>query len=101
MPKSKKTTLGAVAQTRTEKLNAGPDVASQHPPPESVDLQDLDPTIAYTRAKPLGQLRTYGILVGTIHDGEINLSGNPLRYEIWVQADADYRIAINVQSVER
>ena len=88
------------SQTRTEKLNAGPDVVSQRPPPESVDLQNLDPTIAYTRAKPLGRLRTYGILVGTIHDGEINLNGKPLRYEIWVKADADYRIAIHVQSVD-
>jgi uncharacterized protein YukJ len=49
------------------------------------------------RTKPAGQQRTYGILTGRIADGTID-PGNSPHYEIWVKADRDYRIAVNVIS---
>ncbi len=57
------------------------------------------------RWKPEGQQRTYGVLVGTIQDGEENQKGNSPHYEIWVKAGEgddrkDYRVAVNVESVD-
>jgi uncharacterized protein YukJ len=50
--------------------------------------------------KPAGQQRSYGILVGRIKDGVIDPPGRSPHYEIWVEAKANYRIAVNVQSVD-
>ncbi|MDR3437840.1 DUF2278 family protein [Telmatospirillum sp.] len=52
------------------------------------------------RSKPEAQRRTYGVLVGRIHQGQENPDGSSPHYEIWVKADKDYRIAVNVQSVD-
>jgi uncharacterized protein YukJ len=56
--------------------------------------------MTHARTKPASQQRTYGVLVGTIHDGRADPPGHSPHYEIWVQADTNYRIAINVQSVD-
>jgi uncharacterized protein YukJ len=56
--------------------------------------------MSHKRTKPSGQQRTYGILVGKIHDGQMDAGGKSPHYEIWVKADGDYRIAVNVQSVD-
>jgi uncharacterized protein YukJ len=54
----------------------------------------------HARTKPATQQRTYGVLVGTIHDGREVPPGHSPHYEIWVQADTNYRIAVNVRSVD-
>ena len=54
----------------------------------------------HARTKPATQQRTYGVLVGTIHDGREDPPGHSPHYEIWVQADTNYRIAVNVRSVD-
>jgi uncharacterized protein YukJ len=56
--------------------------------------------VSHRRTKPPGAQRTYGILVGKIHDGQPNTEGRSPHYEIWVKANGDYRIAVNVQSVD-
>ncbi len=56
--------------------------------------------MSHRRTKPEGQQRTYGLLVGTIKDGQMDPSGRSPHYEIWVSADQNYRIAVNVQSVD-
>ena len=56
--------------------------------------------MSYHRTRPVGQQRTYGILVGRIHDGQMDPAGRSPHYEIWVKADRDYRIAVNVRSVD-
>jgi uncharacterized protein YukJ len=54
----------------------------------------------HARTKPATQQRTYGVLVGAIHDGREDPPGHSPHYEIWVQADTNYRIAVNVRSVD-
>jgi uncharacterized protein YukJ len=54
----------------------------------------------HARTKPPNQQRTYGVLVGTIHDGRQDPPNHSPHYEIWVQADTNYRIAVNVRSVD-
>jgi uncharacterized protein YukJ len=54
----------------------------------------------HARTKPATQQRTYGVLVGTIHDGREDPPGHSPHYEIWVQADTNYRIAVNVRSAD-
>ena len=56
--------------------------------------------MTHRRTKPSGQRRTYGVLVGTIRDGQEDPNGRSPHYEIWVQADRNYRIAVNVRSVD-
>jgi uncharacterized protein YukJ len=56
--------------------------------------------MSHKRTKPPGQQRTYGLLVGQIKEGMMNPSGKSPHYEIWVSADRNYRIALNVQSVD-
>jgi uncharacterized protein YukJ len=56
--------------------------------------------MSHRRTKPAGQQRTYGLLVGTVKDGQMDPSGRSPHYEIWVSADQNYRIAVNVQSVD-
>ncbi|WP_084803068.1 DUF2278 family protein [Bradyrhizobium sp. NAS80.1] len=52
------------------------------------------------RRKPPNAVRQYGVLVGSIVDGFESPEGASPHYEIWVKGDADYRIAVNVQSVD-
>ncbi len=56
--------------------------------------------MSHKRTKPKEQKRTYGLLVGTIKDGQMDPSGKSPHYEIWVVADRDYRVAVNVHSVD-
>ncbi len=43
--------------------------------------------------------KSYGVLVGKIQDGQIDPPADKTpHYEIWVAADNNYRIAVNVQS---
>jgi uncharacterized protein YukJ len=56
--------------------------------------------VPHARTKPASQQRRYGVLVGTIRDGQENPAGHSPHYEIWVQADKNYRIAVNVRSVD-
>lgn len=53
------------------------------------------------RAKPPNAQRTYGVLVGKVAAGQLNLTGNSPHYEIWIKAGTvDYRVAVNVRSVD-
>jgi uncharacterized protein YukJ len=52
------------------------------------------------RRKPSGAVRHYGVLVGAVVDGFESPDGSSPHYEIRVKGDADYRIAVNVQSVD-
>jgi uncharacterized protein YukJ len=54
--------------------------------------------MTHRRTRPPDQRRVYGVLVGTIRDGQENRSGRSPHYEIWVEADRDYRVAVNVRS---
>lgn len=56
--------------------------------------------MTHARMKPPTQQRSYGVLVGTIRDGREDPAGHSPHYEIWVQADRNYRIAVNVRSVD-
>jgi len=56
--------------------------------------------MTHHRTKPPGQQRSYGVLVGTIRDGREDPAGHSPHYEIWVEADQNYRIAVNVRSVD-
>jgi len=44
--------------------------------------------------------RTYGVLVGIIKDGQLTPGGASPHYAIWIQGAGDYRVAVNVRSVE-
>lgn len=44
--------------------------------------------------------RTYGVLVGKVKDGRLKAGGNSPHYEIWIEAGAGYRLAVNVRSVD-
>ena len=54
----------------------------------------------HARTKPPTQQRTYGLLVGTIRDGQEDPAGHSPHYEIWVEADQNYRTVANVRSVD-
>jgi uncharacterized protein YukJ len=56
--------------------------------------------MTHARTKPPTQQRSYGVLVGTIRDGQEDPGGHSPHYEIWVEADQNYRIAVNVRSVD-
>ena len=56
--------------------------------------------MTHARTKPPAQQRSYGVLVGTIRDGREDPAGHSPHYEIWVQPDQNYRIAVNVRSVD-
>jgi uncharacterized protein YukJ len=56
--------------------------------------------MSHRRTKPPGAKRTYGVLVGKINDGQMDPGGRSPHYEIWVKAEGDYRIAVNVLSVD-
>jgi uncharacterized protein YukJ len=52
------------------------------------------------RRRPPGAIRHYGVLVGSIVDGFESPDGSSPHYEIRVSGGVDYRIAVNVQSVD-
>jgi uncharacterized protein YukJ len=52
------------------------------------------------RRKPADAVRHYGVLTGTVKDGFQSPDGSSPHYEIWVKGGGDYRIAVNVQSVD-
>jgi uncharacterized protein YukJ len=55
----------------------------------------------HQRRKPAGARRTYGVLTGKIADGTLKRGGRSPHYEIWIKsAGADYRVAVNVRSVD-
>ena len=56
--------------------------------------------MTHARTKPASQQRSYGVLVGSIRDGQEDPAGHSPHYEIWVEADQNYRIAVNVRSVD-
>ena len=56
--------------------------------------------MTHARTRPRGQQRTYGVLVGTIRDGQDDRGGRSPHYQIWIEADRDYRAAVNVRSVD-
>jgi uncharacterized protein YukJ len=57
--------------------------------------------MTHHRTKPHGARRQYGVIVGTIVDGRENPGGASPHYEIWVQAaETNYRLAVNVRSVD-
>jgi len=56
--------------------------------------------MSHRRTKQSGARRTYGIVVDAINDGQMDHSGRSPHYEIWVKAGGDYRIAVNVLSVD-
>jgi uncharacterized protein YukJ len=44
--------------------------------------------------------RTYGVLVGRVKAGRLDPAGNSPHYEIWIAAGENYRVAVNVRSVD-
>jgi uncharacterized protein YukJ len=59
--------------------------------------------MVHHRTKPQGQSRKYSVLVGRIKDGQEDPegAGKSPHYEIWVDAaGVNYRIAVNVRSVD-
>lgn len=56
--------------------------------------------MTHSRMKPAGASRTYGVLVGHVVQGREFGGGKSPHYEILVRADGQYRIAVNVRSVD-
>ena len=56
--------------------------------------------MTHHRTKPDGAVRTYGVLVGHVVEGREFGGGRSPHYEILVQADGQYRVAVNVRSVD-
>jgi len=56
--------------------------------------------MTHRRMKPQGAQRTYGVLVGHVVRGQEFGGGRSPHYEILVQAAAEYRLAVNVRSVD-
>jgi uncharacterized protein YukJ len=57
--------------------------------------------MTHRRRKPANARRTYGVLVGKIVDGKLKPTGSSPHYEVWMRAaDEDFRVAINVRSVD-
>lgn len=53
------------------------------------------------RSKNPHAQRTYGVLVGRVVDGKMSFKGRSPHYEIWIKGGgADFRIAVNVRSVD-
>ncbi|KRQ00989.1 DUF2278 family protein [Bradyrhizobium manausense] len=55
----------------------------------------------HKRRKPPGAVRHYGVLVGSVVDGFESPDGASPHYEIRVDGGGDYRIAVNVRSVDQ
>jgi hypothetical protein len=45
--------------------------------------------------------RTYGVLTGRVKAGRLDPAGNSAHYQIWIDAGVNYRIAVNVRSVDK
>ncbi len=56
--------------------------------------------MTHSRTKPANAVRTYGVLVGHVVQGREYGGGQSPHYEILVKADGQYRIAVNVRSVD-
>jgi uncharacterized protein YukJ len=56
--------------------------------------------MVHARTKPAGAVRHYGVLVGSIVDGFESPDGSSPHYEIRVNGGQDFRIAVNVQSMD-
>ena len=56
--------------------------------------------MTHRRMKPPTARRTYGVLVGHVVEGREYGGGRSPHYEILVRADGDYRLAVNVRSVD-
>jgi hypothetical protein len=54
----------------------------------------------HRRTKPDNQQRAFGILIGKIKEVQMDVGGRSPHYEIWIKADSDYRVAVNVLSVD-
>ncbi len=55
--------------------------------------------MVHRRMKPEGAVRTYGVLVGSVAAGRESGGASP-HYEILVDAGGQYRVAVNVRSVD-
>jgi uncharacterized protein YukJ len=44
--------------------------------------------------------RTYGVLTGKVKAGRLDPGGDSPHYEIWIDAGPNYRLAVNVRSVD-
>jgi uncharacterized protein YukJ len=63
-------------------------------------LNEFNP-MSYMEKKPAAAQSTYGILTGTVKDGQIDpASDKSPHYEIWVEANGSYRVAVNVKSTD-
>jgi uncharacterized protein YukJ len=61
----------------------------------------LPATMTHKRTKPVNAKRTYGVLVGTVKDGQMSKTGQSPHYEIWIDAGGtSFRVAVNVRSVD-
>jgi len=56
--------------------------------------------MVHARRKPADAVRRYGVLVGSVVDGFESPDATSRHYEIRVDGGVDYRIAVNVQSVD-
>lgn len=57
--------------------------------------------MTHRRMKPPTARRRYGVLVGRVRDGQEKPSGASPHYEVWIDAGgANYRVAVNVRSVD-
>ena len=57
--------------------------------------------MVHARTKPAGAKRTYGVLVGQVKEGRLDVAGNSPHYQIWIMEGADsHRAAVNVRSVD-
>ncbi len=56
--------------------------------------------MTHRRTRLPGAARTYGVLVGHVVRGQEDSGGTSPHYQILVQADGAYRLAVNVRSVD-
>ena len=56
--------------------------------------------MTHRRMKPPNAARSYGVLVGHVLRGQEYGGGRSPHYEILVQSDSEYRLAVNVRSVD-
>ena len=57
--------------------------------------------MVHARTRPTGAKRTYGVLVGQVKAGRLDVAGNSPHYQIWIaNGDDNHRAAVNVRSVD-
>lgn len=56
--------------------------------------------MVHARTKPANAVRHYGVLHGRVVDGFESREGASPHYEIWLDGRQNYRIAVNVRSVD-